>query len=74
MCSVLCPSCGHEGAVTGGRRVGHVRVRIRKCRDCGTSWKTSEGGEKLHEHLRRLEQENARYRAMFAKISVALEF
>jgi hypothetical protein len=74
MSSVLCPCCGHEGAVTGGKRIEHVRVRVRKCRDCGTSWKTSEGGDGDQERLRRLENENARYRAMFAKISVALEF
>jgi transcriptional regulator NrdR family protein len=43
--SVVCPFCGREGKVTDSRRVGGIRLRVRKCGTpgCHTTWKTTEG-------------------------------
>jgi transcriptional regulator NrdR family protein len=43
--SILCPFCGREGHVKDSRRVGGIRVRVRRCKTpgCHTTWKTTEG-------------------------------
>jgi transcriptional regulator NrdR family protein len=47
--SILCPFCGREGQVKDSRRVGGIRVRVRRCKTpgCHTTWKTTEGS--VHE-------------------------